>query len=335
MQQSLINHVVLVIDRSSSMYKHQNTVVEVVDSTVKFLAERSQSNEQETRLTVYTFSSGLNAVKCLFYDMDVLRMPSLKGVYKTDGMTALRDATLKAIEDLEKTATLYGDHAFLLYVITDGQENASTASTSQLSSKLREVQRRGNWSLGAFAPDAEGVKAAITYGFLPENVTIWEATTTAGVESVGSAIRSTSSVWMDNRSRGIRSSNNLFQLNDLTVRDIKSLTPLLPGAYQLPFINADTRADDAYVRHLGIPWYIGKVYYQLTKKETIQPQKNIAILYEGKVYSGPQARQLLGLPNHSVDVTPGDSKYKDYKIFVQSTAPNRKLLRGTYALLMR
>lgn len=335
MQQSIINHVVLVVDRSSSMYKHQNTVVEVVDSTVKFLAERSQANEQETRITVYTFSSGFDAVKCLFYDMDVLRMPSMRGLYQTNGMTALRDATLKSIEDLEKTATLYGDHAFLVYVVTDGLENSSRATTAQLNRKLSEVQTRGNWSLAAFAPDRAGVEAAILYGFPRENVTLWETGTTAGVEAVGNAIRTTTSTWMDNRSKGIRSSSNLFKLNTLTVHDIKSLVPMIPSSYLLPYFTADTRADDAYVYNMGKPWIIGNVYYQLTKKETIQPQKNIAILYDGRIYTGPQARQLLGLPDTSVDVTPGDSKYKEYKIFVQSTAPNRKILKGTYALLIR
>jgi hypothetical protein len=334
--QNLINHVVLVVDKSSSMYKHKKTVVEVVDSTVNYLAERSKDLEQETRVTIYTFSSGHKAIECLVYDMDVLRLPSMEGLYSPDGMTALIDATIKAIDDLEKTATLYGEHAFLVYVITDGQENASRNTASLLSGKIRDVQRRNNWTLAAFAPDPRGVEDAVKCGFLRDNVTLWEAGSTEGVKSVGNIIRQTSNTFMTGRKSGVHSYKSLFTLNDLTVSDITSLIPLLPGAYKLPAIGAtDFRADQAYTFFMDAPFAIGKVYYQLTKKETIQANKNIAILFGGKVYTGPQARQKLGLPNSSVDVTPGDSKYKGYTIFVQSTAPNRKLLAGTHALLLK
>jgi hypothetical protein len=63
---------------------------------------------------------------------------------------------------------------------------------------------------------------------------------------------------------------------------------------------------------------------------TVQPQKEIAILQFGKVYRGPEARKLLGLPDHSVRVRPGDHQFK---IFIQSTSINRKLLAGTQLLV--
>jgi hypothetical protein len=40
--------------------------------------------------------------------------------------------SLKSLDDLEQTATLYGDHAFLAFVLTDGQENSSRNAPATL-----------------------------------------------------------------------------------------------------------------------------------------------------------------------------------------------------------
>lgn len=331
--QRLINHVVLVIDQSGSMYKHRNTVVEVVDSTVGYLAERSKEYEQETRVSIYTFSSGYQHIACLVYDMDVLRLPSLKGLYNPAGGTALIDATIKAISELEQTATLHGEHAFLFYTITDGQENSSTASSYTLKSKLGELYARNNWTVAAFVPDKMAVNDAVRFGFLQDNVTLWETGSAKSFEAVGKVIRETTNTFMENRSKGIHSSKSLFRLNTLSDLDIKNkLTPLAQYNYSMKYVPFDQRVDSFVAAVTGRSLIIGKAYYQLTKTEDIQPQKNIAISYNNKVYTGPQARQLLGLPDHTVKVRP--DQMPGYTIFVQSTALNRKLIGGTNLLLM-
>jgi hypothetical protein len=330
-----INHVVLVIDASGSMYNLVNTVVKVVDDTVKHLAEESLRLEQETRVTVYTFSSGYNHIKCLAYDMDVLRMPSIKGLYKASGGTALIDATIKAIGDLSLTATLYGEHAFLMYTITDGDENSSTYNATALTNEFRSVDLKGNWSYATFVPNQRGVQLAIKYGFPSENVVIWDTSSAKGFEQVGQIVRQASSNFMTNRSVGIKSSKNLFSLKTVSTHDIESmLKPLNPNTYRLMHVPMDQRVDEFVYDRTGSKLIVGKAYYQLMKKETIQPQKNIAISFKNKIYSGPQARQLLGLPDYTVDVDPKNDSYKNYTIFVQSTALNRKLITGTNLLLL-
>lgn len=330
-----INHVVLVIDASGSMYNLAETVVKVVDDTVKHLAEESIAQEQETRVTVYTFSSGYNHIKCLAYDMDVLRMPSIKGMYRATGGTALIDATIKAIDDLSQTATLYGEHAFLLYTITDGDENSSSYNATSLTTKFRSIDSKGNWSYATFVPNQTGVSYAVKYGFPKENVIIWDTSSAKGFETVGQIVRQASSTFMTNRSMGVRSSKNLFQMNTVSGTDIvKALTPLPISTYRLIPVGFDQRVDEFVYDQTGSKLIVGKAYYQLTKKETIQPQKNIAIGYGGKVYTGPQARRLIGLPDYTVDVDPKSSQYSSYSIFVQSTALNRKLIDGTSLLLL-
>ncbi len=120
--QNFINHVALVLDASSSMSRLSGKVIEVADQQIAYLARRSRELDQETRVTVYVFA---NKVECVIYDKDVLRMPSLKQLYRVGGMTALLAATLTSQRELAQTAQLYGDHSFLTFVLTDGQENAS------------------------------------------------------------------------------------------------------------------------------------------------------------------------------------------------------------------
>jgi hypothetical protein len=78
----------------------------------------------------------------------------------------------------------------------------------------------------------------------------------------------------------------------------------------------------------------GSAYYKLEKPETVQGYKEIAVRNRktGKVYSGPNARQVLGLPSHDIRIAPGD--HGDWDIFVQSTSVNRKLLQGTEVMVV-
>jgi von Willebrand factor type A domain len=331
-----INHVVLVIDASGSMGYHQNTVIKVVDDTIEHLARRSTEMEQETRVTIYTFSSGYQAVKCIAYDMDVLRLPSMKGIYRPSGGTALIDATIKAIDDLSQTATLYGDHAFLMYVITDGEENSSSFGSTALTAKLKALDVKGNWSYAAFVPSQTGVNQAVKYGFPKDNVIVWDVASASGFETVGNIVRQASDSYMTARSTGVKSVKSLFRLNTVSTSDIKrNLTPLSQMQYNLLYVPVDQRVDEFTYDRTGSKLIVGKAYYQLTKKETIQANKNIAISFNNHIYSGPQARTLLGLPDYTVDVDPKSDSYTGYTIFVQSTALNRKLIGGTNLLLLK
>lgn len=335
-----INHIGYVIDSSTSMQKLARSVVQVTDNTTAFLAERSTKHDQETRATVYTFSSR-GREKCLFYDKDVLRMPSISGLYQPSGMTALMDATLLAVSDLKQTAQLYGDHAFLLYVISDGYENDSRQNRPQhLADVINDLP--DNWTLAAFAPDQQAAFALKQCGFPRDNVSVWDTNTVAGIETVGSTMRAATETYMEGRKAGIRGYNpktttrgGLFQMRDFKPADVKgAATPLTQGSYFFAEVVADSRIDEYVAICTGKPYILGRAYYQFMKTETIQPQKNIAVELDGLVYEGPGARAVLGLPaDHSVRVRP--DQVPGCTIFVQSTSHNRKLIAGTRVLVLR
>ncbi|MER6379383.1 vWA domain-containing protein [Streptomyces sp. NPDC001250] len=341
--QNYINHVALVLDASSSMSHLSGKVVEVADQQIAYLARRSRELDQETRVTVYVFA---DKVECVIYDKDVLRMPSLKQLYRVGGMTALLAAALKSQRELAQTAQLYGDHSFLTFVLTDGQENASHRCPDAPARDPRELveavaqmieTQDDNWTLAVLVPDQMGKREAMQCGFPKDNIAIWDATSTQGLEEAGQVIRQATEKFMVGRTQGIRGSRAVFStgaeaVNKDTIK-AAGLAPVNQSEYELiPVTRAAAIRD--WVIECGHTYRTGGAFYQLSKSEKIQAQKQIAVLEKktDRVYTGPEARALLGLPNTEVRVKPDHND--DFTIFVQSTSVNRKLVPNTRLLLM-
>lgn len=331
--QNYINHIALVLDASGSMQHLASQVVKVADDQINHLASRSKELDQETRVTVYTFE-GRN-ITCLIYDKDVLRLPSIKGLYKIGGDTPLIKATLQALDDLKQTPELYGEHAFLTYVLTDGQENSSGINPNVLAARLASLP--DNWTVATFVPNATGVHEAKKFGFLKDNIAVWDTSSTKGVEAVGATIRRTTDQFMQARASGVRGYRNLFTLDTagLTNRAVQSLDKLGPGQFRMLAVRVDSPISTFVERELRRPYRLGEGYYQLTKPVEVQPQKTVAIFDKRAyaVFTGDNARDLIGLPRtHTVRVNPASTP--NYEIFIQSTSTNRKLLAGTNLLLL-
>ncbi|MFD0367525.1 MULTISPECIES: vWA domain-containing protein [unclassified Streptomyces] len=341
--QNYINHVALVLDASSSMSHLRNKVVEVADQQIAYLARRSRELDQETRVTVYVFA---DKVECVIYDKDVLRMPSLKQLYRVGGMTALLAAALKSQHELAQTAQLYGDHSFLTFVLTDGQENAShrcpgapSRDPRALTAAVAEMieTQQDNWTLAVLVPDQMGKREAMSCGFPKDNIAIWDATSTRGLEEAGQVIQEATEKFMIGRTKGIRGSRTVFStgaeaVNKDTIK-AAGLTPVDASQYQLIPVTRDAAIRN-WVTESGHTYRTGCAFYQLSKSEKIQARKQIAVLEKktDRVYTGPEARALLGLPDEEVRIKPDHND--DYTIFVQSTSVNRKLVPNTRLLVM-
>lgn len=336
--ENYINHVVLVLDASLSMSHHRNELIKVADGQVQYLARRSKELDQETRVSVYAFD---HRVQCLVYDKDVLRLPSIATLYQPNGRTAMIDATLKALEDLAETPQRYGDHAFLTFVLTDGEENASRARPGALTAALNKLP--AHWTVGVLVPDMMGKDNAQSYGFPPSNIAVWDAETAKGFEEAGEVIQTATENFLTSRVKGVRGTKQLFsigteKINKQTVA--ANLKPLTEWQYDLvPVLKRSPIRE--YIESRGMPYNIGKCFYQLMKTETIQGGKQIAIREKkdpnrrglDKVYVGDQARQILGLPSVDVRIKPDSNP--EYDVFVQSTSVNRVLLPNTDVLVLR
>lgn len=331
-QQNPIQHIALVLDASPSMQHLVDTVINVADDNIKFLAQRSQELDLETRVTVYMFADP-DMIYCLFYEKDVLRLPSLKGLYKWMGRsTALIDATMQSQLDLQKTATLYGEHAFLTFVLTDGEENSSRLHNRHSLTKLLKEQPE-NHTVAIMVPDQRSKIRCYDLGFGKDNVAVWDTSSKAGMEEAGRVMRTATDTYMTNVSRGVVN-KGVFNMspaavNHNTVKQLKELT-----GFRVEHVK-DPAVIKPYIESLGLPFITGRYFFPLVKRERISDAKEVILRHKasGKIYGGSQARVLLGLPDTGeVSVKPEPNS--EYDVFVQSTSNNRNLVPG-HDLLIR
>ncbi|MGW4695109.1 vWA domain-containing protein [Kitasatospora cineracea] len=353
-----VNHVSLVVDKSGSMRRHEAQLVRVVDEFVKGLQEESDRLGHETRISLYAFD---HEVHNLVWDMDVKHLPSLKGLYAVDnGATALIEAAVKSVDDLKNIWEGYGEHSFLQVVVTDGEENASGYSeTGTMHTRMKAAEGsaalrgwmdriRGamadlpeHWTSAILVPNSLAKRTAQEYGFPAGNIAIWDADSSGGVEEAIGTVKTAATSFLRGREKGVRGTRSLFTMGkDLSADDVKAnLEALDTAAYALVPVDRQAPIRE-FVTGAGHPYRTGCSYYELSKREKIQATKQIAVaekdpatgLMTGRVFAGPAARGLLGLPAAESTVKPGDNPA--YTVFVQSTSVNRKLVPGTQVLVM-
>ncbi len=332
-RKNYINHIAFVIDRSGSIRGAglEKTMVDVFNAQIKKLAVRARELDQDTRVSVYLFNED---IECLCFDADVNRIPDLRRYYKASGDTAMIDATLRAIDDLKDIPQRHGDHSFLIYVLTDGENRINNCLADQLHGTIETLPE--NYTVAALVPDQDGVYECKKFGFPANNIQVWQ-TTRRGMEEMGQVMSYATDTYMLGRSKGIRGTKNLFALDasKLSSRAVKqNLVELKSKQYELlPVRKVD------YIKPFVINWLgdyrVGSAYYQITKNETIQANKQLAVQdkVNGRIYIGTEARDLLGLPNYEVKVSP--SMLGKYDVFCQSTSTNRKLMPGTKLLVLK
>ncbi|WP_327064644.1 vWA domain-containing protein [Kitasatospora sp. NBC_01302] len=353
-----VNHVSLVVDNSGSMHRHESQLIRVVDEFVKGLQEESDRLGHETRISLYAFD---HEVRNLVWDMDVKHLPSLRGLYEVNnGATALIEAAVKSIDDLKNIWEEYGEHSFLQVVVTDGEENASGFSESG-QMHIRMAGNRGtsvlrtwigrikgamdslpdHWTSAILVPNSLAKRTAQEYGFPAGNIAIWDADSSKGVEEAIGTVKAAATSFLRGREKGVRGTKNLFAMGqDLSTAEVKAnLDALDTGTYILIPVDQQSPIRD-FVTRAGHTYRTGCAFYELSKREKIQGSKQLAVAEKdlttgrmtGRVFSGPAARRLLGLPESEATVKPGDNPA--YTVFVQSTSVNRKLVPDTKLLVL-
>jgi uncharacterized protein YegL len=174
--QDMVNHVVFVLDISGSM----DSISEVSKNNFnEQLAKlREESHDQETYVTLVMFDHNTEVV---YKNKPIAEVPMLD-VYPVRGMTALYDALGVTLANLERDVPQLMDseseHAALVIVITDGQENSSTEFThKQLKATIERLEETDNWTftfLGANI-DVE-VEAGAKLSFAAANTMSFSAT---------------------------------------------------------------------------------------------------------------------------------------------------------------
>lgn len=107
------------------------------------------------------------------------------------------------------------------------------------------------------------------------------------------------------------------------------LRPSPPSRFQIFTVDEDIGIKD-FCSKMGIVFRIGRGFYEFTKPEIIQKKKEIILMDKvtKELYEGNAAREIagIGLNEDNARIKPG--KLEKYRMFIQSTSPNRKLIGG-------
>jgi hypothetical protein len=107
------------------------------------------------------------------------------------------------------------------------------------------------------------------------------------------------------------------------------LVPVPAGRFQVLRVDED-EAISKFVLDQGLTFKMGRGFYEFMKPEMIQEKKEVVLVDKitGDMFSGDMARRMIGLPyGQRARIRPTD--IPGYRIFVQSTSWNRKLIHGT------
>jgi hypothetical protein len=107
------------------------------------------------------------------------------------------------------------------------------------------------------------------------------------------------------------------------------LRPCHPSKFQIFSVDKDCNIQ-AFCYNMGISYAKGKGFYEFTKNEIVQPQKEIVLMNKstGELYEGEAARTIAGIKSNEERAKIKPANLDKYRIFIQSTSPNRKLLAG-------
>lgn len=326
-----ITHIAILVDSSGSMGHLRSATLKNLDQQIRAIKDSARQSGQRTTVTLGTFNYNLHLD---YMACDVAQAGGLT-TYYTQGGTALFDAVtetvnrFKRLPDANEKTT-----SFLIIVLTDGEENSSSQiNVNRFPELMRSLNATDRWTFAFSVPRGYKSNLERQYNIPAGNIQEWDQTEEGVTFAMNSNIGATHA-YFSNRSIGLRATNNFYVTTDLSgvkSKDLKNLTDLQSN-FKAWTVDKETDVK-SFVEGHGKEFHLGSVYYMLTKKEKVQPRKQVLLVEKGKkaVYGGQEARDLLGLPpNQEAVVTPGN--HANYDVYVQSASINRKLVRGTKVL---
>lgn len=108
------------------------------------------------------------------------------------------------------------------------------------------------------------------------------------------------------------------------------VTPCNPAKFQVLDVDEDCSIKE-FVEKMGLPFKRGRGFYEFTKPETIQQNKEIILMKKdsGDLYEGSGARTLANLISYDEKKKIKPTDIDEYRVFIQSTSYNRRLIKDT------
>ena len=334
-----VTHLILAIDDSSSFFRFKKQRDEQMLQLVDSLVANSTKEDIEVRVSVYWF--GYKVTQLVVNNTPEAFKKALGSLHYSDpghcrqGSTALNQAIFHSIlKHVDTVSTDSLDIAHLLYVLTDGGENSSTVKTSDVKREIEALN--DDWTVILMGvADIKNYGKSI--GIPPGNIHVWENTKESleyGTQQVSGSTASYTTM----RSAGIKKMSAYYQtdLSKLTQQAVTTSTKKLSKRDFNIVQNGENVVEmEPLMQAVGVEYKRGNHFYNLIKNETVGTEKQLIVMDKktGYAYAGDGVRSLLKLPNTSVLMTPTLSP--DYDVFVQSLAPNRKIMPKQKVLCLK
>lgn len=333
------NYIGISRDHSGSMSGITKAAQRDYNENIAGIRESAAKNGQDVIVSVLKCGVGRDAKIVQESVNSSITVLKPINTYVADGTaTPLFDSVGELIEILEQAPDASSpDVSFLVMAITDGQDNSSRKySGSSLGRKIQQLQSTDRWSFVFRVPQGYA-RTLQQLGIPGGNIQEWEQTE-RGMAISTAATRSGFDSYYSGLSKGVRSTKTFYtNLSEVSPADLKASLVDISKEVQLWLVKNER--EGATIREFvekksGNPMIKGAAFYQLMKTEDeVQDYKQIAIRDKksGAIYSGANARPMLGLPNYGmIRLKPQD--HGQYDIYVQSTSINRKLPVGSTLL---
>ena len=239
--------------------------------------------------------------------------------------TALNDAVAFGVQ-VASLSTLPS----LVYVFTDGEENASTQNITTVNSFVTTTLAKGNITLVGIGPKPE---ALVALGVPAGNTLNWTGNAAELTSKVAPAVTRGVVATATAIKEGKKSLAHFFlDIDAVSLQDAaKKCVDVTTTMERRNTVQGGLAVREYIEKHCKLYTYVdGAYFYKLVTKEKVLKDRRIVIAHRddttGKLYSGPVARTLLGLPvDADVEVEPGS--LGKWTVFVQSASPTRKTVR--------
>lgn len=334
------NYIGFARDHSGSMSNIYESAARDYNDNIASIKEAATIHKVDTIVSVVELGYGrTDKVRTIVKNSSILALNSIsESSYTTGGSgTPLFDAVGELIEQFQAVPDVNDpDVSFVVFTTTDGGENASRKySGPKIAELIKKLQMTDRWTFVFRVPS--GYKNQLTQYGIPEgNIQEWEQSV-RGMEVSTASTKSAFRSFYAAKAAGVNATDKFYtDMSTVTLKEVKQ--NLVDISNQVDVYIVDARNDGVQIRDFveaqGVPYVKGCAFYELSKTETVQDYKEIAIRDKksGAVYSGYSARDLLGLP-HSGDAKVAPGMHGQYEIFVQSTSVNRKLVKGTNLMI--
>lgn len=339
------NYTNYVNDHSGSMSSLRYAAMADFNTSIEVVKEAASREQLDTVVSVISFGqadryrtpaqrNGLHHQVLREITVSNPHVLTKKTTWPTPGGTPLYDAIGDMIDLMLSMPDIDREEVSVLTVITtDGQEmHSQKYDPLSLGAKIKEVTATGRWTFVVRAPTSMGQhdrQNLLGMGIPADNIQTWD-TTAAGMAASTVATTRAMNTFYAQRKAGAKNSSSFY--TDASKVDITALEDISKkvSLYVVPSQDNGVEIRPFILRH-RMEYLKGSAFYQLTKTESkVSHTKQILVRdrASGKIFHGPQARQMIGLPNdRNARLHPGD--HKNFDLFIQSESVNRKLVGGT------